>query len=79
VVAVFTGIHLFDNYWLRPKILGQGLHLHPGLILVAVIGGLTLQGAMLALTIVPILSSLEVLGSYLLRRINGLSGFPEEV
>jgi predicted PurR-regulated permease PerM len=71
VVAVFIAIHLFDNYWLRPRILGQGLRLHPALILIGVIGALTIGGALLALVIVPIISTAEIFGRYVMCRMLG--------
>jgi predicted PurR-regulated permease PerM len=67
--GVFTAIHLFENYWLRPRILGRRMNLHPGLILIAIIGALTLGGILEALLIVPIIRSGEILGRYLMRRI----------
>jgi predicted PurR-regulated permease PerM len=72
VVGVFTGIHLFDNYWLRPRILGHRLRLHPAVVLFAVIGALTLGGALLVLIIVPIISSVEILLRYLICRLTGV-------
>lgn len=72
VVIVFTGIHIFDNYWLRPKILGGGLDLHESVILVGVIGGLTLGGVVLALIIVPLVSSVIVITRYTIRQIMGV-------
>ena len=67
-VILFTAIHLMENYWLRPRILGTRLRLHPGLILVAIIGALTLGGILEALVIVPLIRSVEILGRYLMKR-----------
>lgn len=78
VAGVFTAIHLFENYWLRPRILGQRLRLHPGLVLVAIIGALTLGGILEALLIVPVIRSADILGRYLWRRILGAEPWPEE-
>jgi predicted PurR-regulated permease PerM len=78
VTGVFTGIHLFDNYYLRPRILGQGLRLHPAVVLFAVIGALTLGGALLVLIIVPIISSVEVLLRYLICRLTGADPWERE-
>lgn len=72
VVLVFTGIHLFDNYWLRSKILGGGLNLHEAIVLVGVIGGLTLGGVILALIIVPLVSSMIIILRYMTRQIIGV-------
>jgi predicted PurR-regulated permease PerM len=78
VASVFTGIHLFDNYYLRPRILGQGLRLHPAVVLFAVIGALTLGGALLVLIIVPIISSVEVLLRYVISRLTGADPWERE-
>jgi len=70
VVGVYLSIHLFENYWLRPKVLGQGLGLHPAVVLVSVLGALTLGGGLLALVVVPLIRTLgEVLG-YLLSKLS---------
>ncbi|TES93014.1 MAG: AI-2E family transporter [Anaerolineales bacterium] len=78
VVGVFAGIHTFDNYWLRPRILGQGLDLHPGIVLVGVIGALTIGGVLLALVIVPLISTVEVFVRYILCRMTGTNPWPEQ-
>jgi predicted PurR-regulated permease PerM len=78
VGGVFTGIHLIDNYWLRPRILGQGLSLHPAVVLFAVIGALTLGGVLLVLIIVPIISSGVVLLRYLICRLTGVDPWEKE-
>lgn len=86
VAIVFIGIHLFDNYYLRPRVLGHGLSLHPAVVLFAVIGALTLDGALLVLIIVPLISSIIVVLRYLFSRLTGadpwekeiIEGFPEE-
>ncbi len=77
VVGVYILIHLVENYWLRPQILGHRLHLHPGVILVGVIGALTIEGALLALIIVPIISTVEILWRYVLRRLAGVPPWPQ--
>lgn len=68
-MGIFSAIHLLENYWLRPRILGRRLHLHPGLILVAIIGALTLGGILEALLVVPALRSADIVGRYLMDRI----------
>ncbi|MBW8011436.1 MAG: AI-2E family transporter [Chloroflexi bacterium] len=75
---LFASIHTLENYWLRPRILGRGLHLHPALVLLGVVGALTLAGVVMALIIVPIISTVEVLGKYLLRRIAGVDPIPPD-
>ncbi len=70
VVGIFTSIHLFENYWLRPKVLGQGLGLHPAVILVSVLGALTIGGGLLALVIVPLIRSAGTILRYLINRLS---------
>lgn len=70
VVAVYLGLHLFENYYLRPRVLGQGLQLHPAVILISVLGALTLGGGLLALVVVPLISSAGVALRYLLARLS---------
>ncbi|MDH5506634.1 MAG: AI-2E family transporter [Anaerolineae bacterium] len=77
VAGVFTLIHLFENYWLRPRVLGQGLKIHPALIIIGVVGALSFGGVLFALIIVPIISSIGVLWNYTFRRITGQEPWPE--
>ncbi|MCP4183058.1 MAG: AI-2E family transporter, partial [Hyphomicrobiales bacterium] len=65
VLITFSSIHVVENIWLRPKIMGDKLHLHPALILVGVLGALELAGALTALVIVPAMGSVSVIGRYL--------------
>jgi predicted PurR-regulated permease PerM len=70
VVGVFTGIHLFENYWLRPNVLGKGMGLHPAVILVSVLGALTLGGGLLALVVVPVIRSVGEIVRYLISKLS---------
>jgi predicted PurR-regulated permease PerM len=78
VLAVFLSIHLFENYWLRPKVLGQGLNMHPAVILVSVLGAITLGGGLLALVIVPLISTVGVLLQYILRKLSDADPWEED-
>lgn len=77
-VIVFVCIHLFDNYWLRPRILGHGLHIHPGVVLVGVVGALLLGGPLLTLVIVPVISTAEMLLRYIISRMTGTNPWADE-
>lgn len=78
VVAAFTGIHLFENYWLRPKVIGDGLKLHPAVILVSVLGAVMLSGPLLALVIVPVISSAGVVLNYIGRMLSNIDPWEED-
>lgn len=77
VLAVFGGIQGIENIWLRPRIMGQTLHIHPAVLFVAVIGSLALGGVLVALIIIPVLGSAGILGRYLYCKILDLEPWPD--
>ena len=68
----------FKNIWLRPRILGRSVHMHEGLVFIAIMAAVIFIGILGAFIIVPVLASLGVVGTYLRRRILGLPPFPPE-
>jgi predicted PurR-regulated permease PerM len=77
VVGLFIGIQAFENVWLRPRILSERLRLHPAVVFVAIVGALSLAGVVAALVIVPLISTVQILSRYLLRRVFGLEPWLE--
>ena len=78
VVSVFMLIQLFENTWLRPRIMSDRLHLHPAVVFVAVIASLAMAGILTALIIVPLIGSALVVGRYLYCKIFDLEPWPGE-
>ncbi len=76
VIAIFQGIQLFEGFWLTPRIMGRRLNLHPGVILVAIVSTLFTLGALMALIIIPILGSMELILRYIRRKQAGLEPWP---
>ncbi len=72
VVIVFQLIQLAESIWLQPRILGRRLHLHRGVVFVAVISALTLGSMLLALIVVPLIASFGVIGRYVYRKMLGI-------
>lgn len=68
-LGVFGAIQVIENIWLRPRIMGNTLRLHPAVVFVAVIGALALGGVLLALIIVPLIGSAFVILRYLYSRV----------
>ena len=64
VVIIFAAIQFFEGFWLTPRIMSRRLNLHPGLVLIAIVGTLFTLGALMALIIVPLLSSLDLIFRY---------------
>jgi predicted PurR-regulated permease PerM len=78
VVGLFLAIQAFENVWLRPRIFSHRLRLHPAVVVVAIVGALALAGVVAALVIIPLISSLEVVGRYVYRRILGEDPWKDE-
>ncbi len=65
VVAVFSVIQVAENVWLRPRIMGQSLNLHPAIVFIAIITSLALTGILTALIVIPMVASTAVIIRYL--------------
>jgi predicted PurR-regulated permease PerM len=81
--AVLTlGVYLLLNnvktIWLQPRILGQSVLLHEGVVFVAIVIAIMLQGVLGVLVVVPFLATLGVVGRYLRNRLLGLPAFVDE-
>lgn len=79
IVGIFLAIQAFENVWLRPRVLSQSLRLHPAVVFVAIVGALALAGVVAALIIVPAISTAQVIGRYVFRRVLGQDPWPEPV
>lgn len=76
VLGVFTAIQVIENVWLRPRILGQSVRLHPAIVFIAIVGALALAGVLVALVIVPVIRTAGIVGKYLYCRILGMEPWP---
>ena len=77
LLLVYTAVQQVDNFLLRPQLLGKQLSLHPGVIFVALIGALALNGILGALVIVPIIATVRVVGRYIYLKLLDLPPWPE--
>jgi len=76
VLGIYTLLINVKNVWLRPRIMGRSIHMHEGLVFVAIITAVIFQGILGALIIVPVLASAVVIGRYLRHRMYGEDPFP---
>ena len=76
VVGIFSVIQILENVWLRPRIMGQSLNIHPAIVFIAIIASLALAGVLTALIIIPVLASIAVLARYLHAKIFDLEPWP---
>ena len=77
VFTLFGGINAIENIWLRPRIMGSSVRLHPAVVFVAIVGALALAGILMALIIVPLIGSALVIGRYVYCKILDINPWPE--
>jgi predicted PurR-regulated permease PerM len=75
VVAIYIVLINLKGLWLRPRIMGRSVHLHEGLVFVAIMAAIIFQGILGALIVIPVLASAVVITRYVRRRIMGESPF----
>lgn len=76
-LGVYIALNTFKNVWLQPRILGQSVLLHEGIVFIAIVTALILQGVLGVLIVVPLLASVIVVGKYVRRRLLGLPPFED--
>lgn len=76
VAGLYIVLINIKNVWLRPYVLGRSVHMHQGLVFIAIVVAVILTGFLGAFIVVPVLASTAVIGRYLRRRILGLPPFP---
>ena len=79
ILALFGLIQAVETIWLRPRIMGHSLNMHPAVVFVAIIGSLAMAGVLVALIIIPVLGSTAVIGRYVYAKILDIDPWPEEV
>jgi predicted PurR-regulated permease PerM len=79
VAGLYAVLINVKNIWLRPMILGRSVHMHEGIIFVAIIAAVVFTGILGAFIIVPVLASLAVIGRYLRKRLLGLPPFEDAI
>ena len=79
VLGVFALVQIFENVWLRPRVMGQSLNMHPGVIFVGIVGALSMAGIFAALIVVPMLGSTAVVGHYVHAKIMDIPPWPDVI
>ena len=69
VIVAWTGLQNLEAVFLVPRIMGGNLGLHPFIVIVAVIGGASLGGALGVILAAPLVASLRVLGAYFMTKL----------
>ncbi len=65
VIVAYIAIQNFEAYVIVPRVIGGSLNLHPLVIIIGVLAGASLGGALGVILAAPIIASLRVLGQYI--------------
>jgi predicted PurR-regulated permease PerM len=78
VAGLYVVLINIKNIWLRPLIYGRSVHMHEGIVFVAIIAAVIFTGIIGAFIVVPVLASLGVIGRYVHARLLNLPAFVDE-
>lgn len=78
VAGLYVVLINIKNIWLRPLIYGRSVHMHAGIVFVAIIAAVIFTGIIGAFIVVPVLASLGVIGRYIHARLLDLPAFDDE-
>ena len=78
VVGIYFLLINIKGIWIRPRVFARSLHMHDGVVFIAIMASIVLQGILGALVIVPLLASVGVLGRYLYHRLLGILPYPQD-
>jgi predicted PurR-regulated permease PerM len=76
VIGIYLLLINIKGVWLRPLIFARSVHMHGGVVFIAIMAAVVLQGILGALLVVPVMASAGVLGGYTYRRLLGLTPWP---
>lgn len=76
VAAVWIGLQQLESVFLVPRIVGGSLNLHPFVVIIGVIAGANLAGALGVILAAPVIASVRVFGQYLYNKLLDHDPFP---
>lgn len=77
VAAIYAVISQIKSIWLRPQVMGRFMHMNTGVVFLAIIAAVLLQGILAALVILPILASIGLIGRYIRARLLDIDPWPD--
>ncbi|MQC27237.1 MAG: AI-2E family transporter [Chloroflexi bacterium] len=75
VLGVYLVLINIKSIWIRPRIFGRSVHMHAGVVFVAIMAAVILQGVLGAIVVIPLLASVGVLFRYAYRRLTDQDPF----
>lgn len=77
IVLVWTGLQNIEAIILVPRVMGDNLDLHPFVVIVAVLAGASVAGALGIILAAPFVASARVLAQYVYGKMTDQNPFPE--
>jgi len=78
VIGIYLLLINIKGIWIRPRIFARSVHMHDGVVFIAIMAAVVLQGILGALVVVPVLASVGVLGRYIYEKMVGSSPWSME-
>jgi predicted PurR-regulated permease PerM/phosphoglycolate phosphatase-like HAD superfamily hydrolase len=69
VTGVYVMLEQFENFYLLPRVVGRRVALHPGVVILGAVVGAELAGVLGILLAAPVIASLRVLVTYMVRKL----------
>jgi predicted PurR-regulated permease PerM len=79
VFGIYIVLINIKNILVRPKLFGRSVHMHEGVVFIAIIIAVLMEGILGALVVVPVLASIGVIGKYFRNRLYKLPPFEGKV
>ena len=76
-LGLYLLLNTFKTVWLQPRILGHSVLMHEGIVFIAIVAAVVLQGVLGVLIVVPLLATIIVVGKYIRRRLLGMTPFDD--
>jgi predicted PurR-regulated permease PerM len=78
VLGIYLLLVNIKSIWLRPRIYGHSMHMHEGIVFVAIMIAVVVQGILGALIVVPVLASFGVIARVVYHSLTGQPLWPED-
>ena len=79
VIFIWIAIQNIESIFLVPRVMGGRLNLHPVIVIMAVIAGASIAGAIGIILAAPFMASFRVFGQYFYGKIFDTNPFPEPI
>jgi predicted PurR-regulated permease PerM len=78
VAGIYLVVTQVKSIWLRPQVMGRFMHMHTGIVFLAIIAAALLEGIFAALVILPLLATVGILGRYIRAKLLDFDPWPND-